>query len=691
MNSGTWFRSLRLPLILPILLILIVPLFGQITIGYWIAALEHGMKKNMLASARALVDRFGSNAELVRRARFIPELVPGRDLYASKLVREVVLDGRDDEWDSNEFVEFNVENMQVINAAYETESLSFRLRIGVFDDVLSLHLSVLDDVVVYRAINSLSVHQNDHVQLGLIDNAGNYQRYTIAVRQPGAAYANVVTSGGRSLRQESAIQGTWLATEHGYNLELSLPVSMLGRGFAVAVADVDDAAERSIKFIMGSADPSQLEMLGTLLVRDKVLDGFLESAAVGQAWLLDAHQRVIAESVDDSQSEALWDDFGPGARERTAPDPSVPTGPHISSALTGVPRAAVFPVDGALGRFSVAYPVRIDGEIAGALLIAQMNDDIVKLREYWQLILFVSTGVSLLAGLMVWLVLSGWIIRRIDKIRQSLVASVDAQGRLRVPIEDGRSADELGTLQSELAGTTRRLQQYNQYLEDMASRLSHELRTPISVIRSSLENISVEKLQGDEAVYVERAHTGVRRLTMILNKMSEARRLEQSLNDDELRSFDLAQLVSGCVSGYEAAYPNSRFERSIEVTTLWLSGAPDLIAQLMDKLIDNAVEFAVTGSAVKVRLTLEQGQAVLRVINDGPGLPQSEDKLFDSMVSKRPGLDSSSSHLGMGLYIASVITDFHGGSIEAQNREDTQGVIVTVRLPLMRAVPTASV
>jgi signal transduction histidine kinase len=116
-----------------------------------------------------------------------------------------------------------------------------------------------------------------------------------------------------------------------------------------------------------------------------------------------------------------------------------------------------------------------------------------------------------------------------------------------------------------------------------------------------------------------------------------------------------------------------------------LTGNPDLIAQLLDKLMSNAVEFSNKQDAVKVRLTFDQDDALLRVINDGPSLPiEMQDQLFDSMVSVRKEYDGNTSHLGLGLYIAKIITQFHGGTIKVSDREDTQGVIVTLRIPLLR-------
>jgi signal transduction histidine kinase len=117
-----------------------------------------------------------------------------------------------------------------------------------------------------------------------------------------------------------------------------------------------------------------------------------------------------------------------------------------------------------------------------------------------------------------------------------------------------------------------------------------------------------------------------------------------------------------------------------------LLGAPDLTAQMLDKLVANAVEFR-TGGEIVVALEAQDDAARLGVANEGPPLPaEMAGRLFDSMVSVRePGSRGAAPHLGLGLYIVRLIAQFHGGSARADNRGDVAGVVVTVTLPLAGA------
>jgi signal transduction histidine kinase len=157
-----------------------------------------------------------------------------------------------------------------------------------------------------------------------------------------------------------------------------------------------------------------------------------------------------------------------------------------------------------------------------------------------------------------------------------------------------------------------------------------------------------------------RAQEGLARLTTILIRMTEAARLEQSLSGAERERFDLGAVVAGCVDGYCQAYPEASIAFARTESELIANGAPDLIAQMLDKLVANAVEFG-RGGLVEIRLERDGDEALLSVSNEGPPLPDTlADHLFDSMVSVRSGFDAGEPHLGLGLSIVRLITQFHG-------------------------------
>jgi two-component system, OmpR family, sensor histidine kinase ChvG len=219
----------------------------------------------------------------------------------------------------------------------------------------------------------------------------------------------------------------------------------------------------------------------------------------------------------------------------------------------------------------------------------------------------------------------------------------------------------------------------------MAGRLSHELRTPIAVVRSSLENLKLASSPEETRTYVGRAEQGLMRLNTILQRMTEATRLEQGLRTAERERYDLAALVRGCVEGYRLAYAGTPVLLELPGRALEVTGSADLGAQLLDKLVENAVEFSPPGESVRVALHDERANALLSVENKGPLLPAAmRGRLFQSMVSVREGPAAGAPHLGLGLYVARLIAEFHGGSIEAADAPARDGVVLRVRLPLAR-------
>jgi two-component system sensor histidine kinase ChvG len=204
------------------------------------------------------------------------------------------------------------------------------------------------------------------------------------------------------------------------------------------------------------------------------------------------------------------------------------------------------------------------------------------------------------------------------------------------------------------------------------------------VVRSSLENLKLAPgAAGREATtYIERAEEGLQRLNRILQRMTEASRLEASLRTAERERYDLAPVVGGCVEGYRVAYPSALFTLALPERRMDVEGSPDLAAQLLDKLVENAVDFSPAGEPIRLALEEAGGDALLTVRNRGPALPEAmRGRLFDSMISVREARATTTPHLGIGLYVARLIAEFHGGSIAAADLPDG-GVELAIRLPL---------
>lgn len=299
----------------------------------------------------------------------------------------------------------------------------------------------------------------------------------------------------------------------------------------------------------------------------------------------------------------------------------------------------------------------------------------------------IARSVLLIVGLM--LVLLGyasWLSWRIARLQRAVNAAVDPDGRILANIPRSRARDELGELNRQFGHMVERLQGYTDYLESFSRRLSHELKTPVAVIRSSLDNLEHATSDDERASYQARARSATDRLSQILQGMSEAARLEQSFNQAEPERFDLAEVMAEATAAYQSLDPDHQIRYQGPAHGCLITGSPELMVQLLDKLVDNARDF--TPKHGHILVSVAQAGPILRlsVFNEGPALPDAlAQDIFNPFVSVRDG--SGEGHLGQGLLIVRLIAEHHRGSVRAGNHadQDMAGVRFEVDLPAARA------
>lgn len=386
--------------------------------------------------------------------------------------------------------------------------------------------------------------------------------------------------------------------------------------------------------------------------------------------------RRIWRSLAGALIQQPSDDFA-----EAVPDDALASGRDIGAALQGAPGTRVRKTpDGRAVVISAANPIWNRDQVVGAVVVEETTNPIATLRSGALERLLVLT-LTVFAGAAA--VLIAWATRlsvRIRRLRDEAESAIDARGRLSRLSSGSDAGDEIGDLSRSFSAVLGKLAQHHAYLESMAGRLSHELRTPIAVVRSSLENLKLSPTPEESRTYIARAEEGLGRLSRILERMGEASRLEQGLSVAARERFDAVPVVRGCVEGYRLAYSNRTFELDLPAAPVMVEGAPDLLAQMLDKLAENAADFAAPGTPVRVSLAATGGRVQLIVENEGPPVPEAvKDALFGSMVSGRAGHSGTDPHLGLGLYVARLIAEFHGGSVAAENLP--RGVRIAVMLP----------
>jgi two-component system sensor histidine kinase ChvG len=275
---------------------------------------------------------------------------------------------------------------------------------------------------------------------------------------------------------------------------------------------------------------------------------------------------------------------------------------------------------------------------------------------------------------------AAWLALRLARLRRASESALTRTG-LVTAFPETTSSDELGDVARSFSTLLARLDAYTDYLRTLAGKLAHEIRTPLTIVRSSLENLEAEPAGEAARTYLERARQGSERLNAILLAMGAASRVEEAIGSAERGDFDLVAVLESAVAAYRTAFPGRAFATEMPAGRIMLHGAPDLIVQMLDKLIDNAVDFSPAGDTISVRLRLEAAASIIEVENPGPPLPAHlRGRLFESLWQSRPDGDGRP-HFGLGLYVVRLIAEFHGGEATAKSLPGGSGVRVSVRLP----------
>jgi signal transduction histidine kinase len=335
---------------------------------------------------------------------------------------------------------------------------------------------------------------------------------------------------------------------------------------------------------------------------------------------------------------------------------------------------------------AAAVPIAGPAGVEGAVVLEQASEPILTLTDRALVRLMALT---LLATLVVGVGLLGyatWLSLRVRRLASAAQTALGPRGEIRSGMPGTTDGDEIGALARSFAELLERLREHTEYLRTLASKLSHELRTPLAVVTTSLDNLEHEVKAPAAEEYLGRLRQGAARLDGILAAMSEATELEQAIRETAAQPFDLAAVIASCCTAYRDVYPEREIVYRNEVGLAPIVGSGELVAQLLDKLVDNAVSFSPPGSRIDVTLTGDANELVLAVANRGPALPEKmRGRLFDSLVSIREQRDGRP-HLGLGLHIVALVADFHGGRCDADDLPDGSGVVFRVTLPRDRAV-----
>ncbi len=337
--------------------------------------------------------------------------------------------------------------------------------------------------------------------------------------------------------------------------------------------------------------------------------------------------------------------------------------PEVMRALHGESASAVRsdPQGGLV--ISVAVPLQRYKEVLGAVLLSVSNGEIEEELRTVRLELLRLFGATVLV---------------------TLLLSYYLAGTIEIPDFTGRG-DEIGDLSGSLREMTDELWQRMSAIESFAADVAHEIKNPLSSLRSAVETASrledPEKQRRLMAIICD----DVERLDRLITDISDASRLDAELGRLEVEPTDIAAMLEALAAMHEATEADGAPRVTLDLgdargRPLVVPGIESRLSQVFLNVIANAASFSPPGGEIRIRAGLD-GRAVLVTIDDdGPGIP--EDKLnaiFDRFYSERPAGEKFGTHSGLGLSISKQIVEAHRGRIWAENRHDAEGRVAGAR------------
>jgi two-component system, OmpR family, sensor histidine kinase ChvG len=338
---------------------------------------------------------------------------------------------------------------------------------------------------------------------------------------------------------------------------------------------------------------------------------------------------------------------------------------------------------------SVAVPVQRFRAVRGALMLSTQGADIDDMVEAERLaivkVFLVAAGVMVVLSMLLAGTIAGPVRRLADGAER-----VRRRIRTRVEIPDfTRRRDEIGELSGALRDMTNALYTRIEAIESFAADVAHELRNPLTSLRSAVETLPVAKTEQSRQRLLAVIEHDVKRLDRLISDISDASRLDAELQRQEAAPIDLAKLLDALVkAANEVRTDDVKVTLTFEgpLSEFKIVGHDSRIGQVVSNLIDNARSFSPAGGTVRITCRRVRGEVEILVDDDGPGIrPEALDKIFERFYTDRPeqGFGQNS---GLGLSISKQIVEAHGGTIRVENRTGGQpsrvlGARFVVRLP----------
>ncbi len=372
---------------------------------------------------------------------------------------------------------------------------------------------------------------------------------------------------------------------------------------------------------------------------------------------------------------------------RERPDQVAGDYPEVLQALAGEPASALR-VDHNGGLvLSVAVPVQRYRQVLGAVMLTSNGDAIdAAVRDVRFSILKVF-GAALAVTVLLSLYLAGTIARPVHRLAEAAEQVRRGKGRQNKIPDFTRRGDEIGDLSGVLREMTETLWARMDAIEHFAADVAHEIKNPLSSLRSAVETVARMEDQNQQRKLMAIILDDVQRLDRLISDISDASRVDAELSRADKAPVDIGRLLQTLAEVHEATAKAGAPRMVVGLPKGQNLIAPAIesrLVQVLRNLITNAISFSPPGGIITLGARRDGRRMLIYVSDQGPGIPPDKlDAIFNRFYTERPAGEKFGTHSGLGLSISRQIIEAHGGRIFAENLVDTAGASMGARFTII--------
>ncbi|MEJ6726286.1 MAG: stimulus-sensing domain-containing protein [Emcibacteraceae bacterium] len=368
--------------------------------------------------------------------------------------------------------------------------------------------------------------------------------------------------------------------------------------------------------------------------------------------------------------------------------------PEVLEAIDGEISSRIRRLDEDLDIITVAVPIQRFRRVLGALMVSTDTGDVYDAVQNVRMTIIQFFCASLIITLLVSLFLAKTIVRPILRLARS-ADTISLGGKSNIPDLSFRN-DEIGDLSRSFRDMTMVLEKQIDAVANFAADVSHELKNPITSMRSAIETMDYAKTEEDTKKLKAIIGQDVKRLDRLISDISDISRLDAEMSHAKMKQVNLTMLLQTMVNIYLSTQKNNipniimefkkrRFKlKNGNISPYFVRGLDGQLSQVIRNLIDNAISFSKINGKIWIKMKRQNNMVEIVVEDEGIGIPENKlVNIFDRFYSERPKGEAFGKHSGLGLNICKQVVNAHGGEIYAANRYNKSNNIIGARFVVL--------